>query len=154
MACAHVMGTQTFPRLADLGNLTLNTPTPTALIYSTATRPLVGLCARLPSNSRAGLTGDECARLALTGVSTCASTKARGSPGRSVLQGGCAAEAGVGVPRPAPLSGRQAQATPGHSWRIKHGVQSVLSLEIQSIRRVTGTGRREACQRSMLTAPL
>lgn len=62
------------------------------------------------------------------------------SPGHAVFQGHSAVGAGVSIPSLAILhstrGGDQPQTTAGHSWRIEHGVQSVLSLESQRIRRV------------------
>lgn len=62
-------------------------------------------------------------------------------PGYSVLQGGGAAHAGVGIPSLAAARGvrcgYQAQTAAGHSWRIKYRIQFVLSLKLQSVRRVT-----------------
>lgn len=62
-------------------------------------------------------------------------------PGHSLLQGGSAAGAELSVPSlAAPRGVRCAEpvhTTAGHSRRIKHRTQFVLSLEIQSIGRVT-----------------
>ena len=53
----------------------------------------------------------------------------------------CFRSPGCSVPSGAILSGTgcgdQAQTAAGHSWRIKYRIQFVLSLEIQSIRRIT-----------------
>lgn len=145
-SCVHVTGCRVPSRVGaeqTAGNLNLrNTSTRQPACPSTSVCPSSeqeGSVCGFGSVHMAFPQHSVCTRGPTQGEDVVRSEEA-GSPGRSVPQGGSAAGAGGGVPSLAFLGGTccgdQAQTTAGHPWRIKHGIQFVLGLEIQSIRRI------------------